>query len=394
MTTLSKQAGLKRFITHEASGGVLLMLATLIALIVSNSGVAWYPALLETPAKVMIGELIINKPLLLWINDGLMAVFFLLVGLELKREVLYGELSEWKKMTLPLAAAFGGLCAPAAIYVFLNKDNPAALNGWAIPAATDIAFALGILALLGSRVPVALKILLTSIAVIDDLAAIIIIALFYTSQLSLTALAVSGVMIIVLFLLNKFGVKSISFYILVGVILWVSVLKSGVHATLAGVALAAFIPARPKGEHATAEKMEHFLHGWVAFFILPVFAFANAGIPLAGLSIEALFRPIPLGIALGLFLGKQIGIFGLCWVTIKCGWASVPKGVTWKQLYGLACLCGVGFTMSLFIASLAFEGSGAPVFNTEARLGILVGSVLSGVTGYLLIRTCTKKNKT
>lgn len=394
MTTLSKQTGLKRFITHEASGGVLLMLATLIALIVSNSGVAWYPALLETPAKVMIGELIINKPLLLWINDGLMAVFFLLVGLELKREVLYGELSEWKKMTLPLAAAFGGLCAPAAIYVFLNKDNPAALNGWAIPAATDIAFALGILALLGSRVPVALKILLTSIAVIDDLAAIIIIALFYTSQLSLTALAVSGVMIIVLFLLNKFGVKSISFYILVGVILWVSVLKSGVHATLAGVALAAFIPARPKGEHATAEKMEHFLHGWVAFFILPVFAFANAGIPLAGLSIEALFRPIPLGIALGLFLGKQIGIFGLCWVTIKCGWASVPKGVTWKQLYGLACLCGVGFTMSLFIASLAFEGSGAPVFNTEARLGILVGSVLSGVTGYLLIRTCTKKNKT
>lgn len=394
MTTLSKQAGLKRFITHEASGGVLLMLATLIALIVSNSGVAWYPALLETPAKVMIGELIINKPLLLWINDGLMAVFFLLVGLELKREVLYGELSEWKKMTLPLAAAFGGLCAPAAIYVFLNKDNPAALNGWAIPAATDIAFALGILALLGSRVPVALKILLTSIAVIDDLAAIIIIALFYTSQLSLTALAVSGVMIIVLFLLNKFGVKSISFYILVGVILWVSVLKSGVHATLAGVALAAFIPARPKGEHAAAEKMEHFLHGWVAFFILPVFAFANAGIPLAGLSIEALFRPIPLGIAIGLFLGKQIGIFGLCWVTIKCGWASVPKGVTWKQLYGLACLCGVGFTMSLFIASLAFEGSGAPVFNAEARLGILVGSVLSGVTGYLLIRTCTKKNKT
>lgn len=394
MITLSKQTGLKRFITHEASGGVLLMLATLLALIVSNSGVAWYPALLETPAKVMIGELIINKPLLLWINDGLMAVFFLLVGLELKREVLYGELSEWKKMTLPLAAAFGGLCAPAAIYVFLNKDNPAALNGWAIPAATDIAFALGILALLGSRVPVALKILLTSIAVIDDLAAIIIIALFYTSQLSLTALAVSGAMIIVLFLLNKFGVKSISFYIIVGVILWVSVLKSGVHATLAGVALAAFIPARPKGEYAAAEKMEHFLHGWVAFFILPVFAFANAGIPLAGLSIEALFRPIPLGIALGLFLGKQIGIFGLCWVTIKCGWASVPKGVTWKQLYGLACLCGVGFTMSLFIASLAFEGSGAPVFNTEARLGILVGSVLSGVTGYLLIRTCTKKNKT
>jgi NhaA family Na+:H+ antiporter len=380
-------------IKHEASGGVLLMIATILALIVSNTGAAWYPALLETPAKVLIGDLLIHKPLLLWINDGLMAIFFLLVGLELKREVLYGELSEWKKMTLPLAAAFGGLCVPAGIYVLFNMDNPAALNGWAIPAATDIAFALGILALLGSRVPVALKILLTSIAVIDDLAAIVIIAIFYTSQLSIMALVVSAITIACLFLLNKLGVKSIAPYLLLGLVLWVAVLKSGVHATLAGVALAAFIPARPKGEHAAAETMEHFLHGWVAFFILPVFAFANAGVPLAGISLEALMRPIPLGIGLGLFLGKQIGVFGLCWVTIKCGWAQVPKGVTWSQLYGLACLCGVGFTMSLFIASLAFEGSGAPVFNAEARLGILAGSILSGITGFMMLRKCSKTTK-
>ena len=368
------------------------MLATLMALIVSNTGAAWYPALLGTPAKVMIGDFVILKPLLLWINDGLMAIFFLLVGLELKREVLFGELSEWKKMTLPLAAAFGGLVAPAAIYVLLNKDNADALNGWAIPAATDIAFALGILALLGSRVPVALKILLTSIAVIDDLAAIVIIAIFYTSQLSITALVASLATLVVLFLMNRFGVKSIAPYLLVGLVLWASVLKSGVHATLAGVALAAFIPARPNGEHAAAEEIEHFLHGWVAYFILPVFAFANAGVPLAGMSLEALFRPIPLGIGLGLFLGKQIGVFGLCYVTIKSGWAKVPKGVTWTQLYGLGCLCGVGFTMSLFIASLAFEGSGAPVFNAEARLGILTGSLLSGITGFMVMRKGTKGN--
>ena len=378
----------KQWFKHEASGGILLMAATILALIVSNSGAAWYPAMLETPAKVMIGELVIHKPLLLWINDGLMAVFFLLVGLELKREVLYGELSEWKKMTLPLAAALGGLALPAGIYAAINWENSAALNGWAIPAATDIAFALGILALLGSRVPVALKILLTSVAVIDDLAAIVIIAIFYTSQLSMTALASAAVVSFFLLLLNRWGVKSLAPYILLGIVLWVSVLKSGVHATLAGVALACFIPIKPPGEKSPASFLEHFLHGWVAFFILPVFAFANAGVPLKGLSLEALLSPVPLGIALGLFAGKQVGIFSLCWITIKSGWSKMPSGVTWKQLYGMACLCGVGFTMSLFIASLAFEGSGADVFNTEARLGILTGSLLSGLTGYFLLKRC------
>jgi NhaA family Na+:H+ antiporter len=382
---------LPSLIKHEASGGVLLMIATVLALIVSNSGAAWYPALLETPVRVLVGGLDIHKPLLLWINDGLMAIFFLLVGLELKREVLYGALSNFRQLTLPLSAAFGGILMPALIYVFFNRDNPEALNGWAIPAATDIAFALGILALLGSRVPVALKILLTSIAVIDDLAAIVIIALFYTSQLSIGALVVSSVSLVLLFLMNKMGIKSITPYLLVGLVLWVSVLKSGVHATLAGVALAAFIPAKPHGEHGAAEEMEHYLHGWVAFVILPVFAFANAGVPLVGITLEAMLSPIPLGIGLGLFLGKQVGIFGLCWLTIKLGWASIPKGVTMTQLYGLACLCGVGFTMSLFIATLAFDGPNAAALNTEARMGILMGSILSGLAGYFLIKKCSGK---
>ncbi len=386
---------IKKWSKHEASGGVLLMAATLLALIVANTGAAWYPALLDTPVKVLVGELVIHKPLILWINDGLMAIFFLLVGLELKREVLFGELSEWKKMTLPLAAALGGLVLPASIYAYINFDNAEALNGWAIPAATDIAFALGILALLGSRAPVALKILLTSVAVIDDLAAIIIIAIFYTSQLSLAALASAAVVTVLLALLNRTGVKSLSPYILLGIILWVSVLKSGVHATLAGVVLACFIPSRAGGDNETsyspANKLEHFLHGWTAFFILPVFAFANAGVPLTGLSLDALLSPVPLGIALGLFLGKQLGIFAMCWMTIKLKWATMPTGVSWKQLYGLACLCGVGFTMSLFIASLAWEGSGADVYSTEARIGILTGSLLSAVTGFFMIRCCSAK---
>ncbi len=389
MTGIKRNIFIDRVVSlfrHEASGGVLLMLATVFALIVSNTGMAWYPALIDTPVKVMVGSLVISKPLLLWVNDGLMAIFFLLVGLELKRELLYGELSDGKKLILPLMAAAGGLLVPACIYVLFNKGDSAALNGWAIPAATDIAFALGILALLGSRVPVALKILLTSIAVIDDLAAIVIIALFYTSQLSVLALMVSAGTLLLLWLMNRMGVRSVAPYILVGVVLWVSVLKSGVHATLAGVALAAFIPSRPAGESAAAGRVEHFLHGWVAFFILPVFAFVNAGVPLVGITLEALMKPIPMGIAFGLFFGKQLGVFGLCYLAIKCGLAKLPRGVTWKQLYGLACLCGVGFTMSLFIASLAFEGSGAPVFNSDARLGILLGSLLSGLVGYFVLR--------
>ncbi|MGJ8696642.1 MAG: Na+/H+ antiporter NhaA [Verrucomicrobiaceae bacterium] len=381
-----------RLLHHEAAPGVLLMIATVLALGVSNAGVAWYPALLETKAVAGVGAVVIDKPLLLWINDGLMAVFFLLVGLELKRELLWGELSEIRKVVLPLIAALGGLVVPALIYYWFNSDNSLRLNGWAIPAATDIAFALGILALLGSRVPVALKILLTSVAVIDDLAAIVIIALFYTHQLSMGALLSASIFLFLLLMLNRFGVRSLGPYLVIGVMLWVSVLKSGVHATLAGVALAAFIPMGCK-KKGPAGALEHALHPWVVFAILPVFAFANAGVPLVGLSLEALMQPVPLGIALGLFLGKQVGVFGASWLAVKSGLAKLPTGVSWSQLYGLAILCGVGFTMSLFIGSLAFEGSAGFDYAVEARLGILAGSFLSAVVGALVLFKTGKRRE-
>lgn len=370
------------------------MVAMVAALIVANSGVEWYGALLGTKATIGIGAWEISKPLLLWINDGLMAVFFLFVGLELKREVLYGHLSDVRKITLPLFAAIGGIVVPSGIYAWINWGDSLAMNGWAIPAATDIAFALGILAILGSRVPVALKILLTSIAVIDDLAAIIIIALFYTDQLSILSLVVALLALGALFLLNRRGVSTAAPYVLIGIVLWVAVLKSGVHATLAGVALAALIPARPRTEAAgpgLAERMEHGLHPWVIYGILPVFAFANAGVPILGLSPSALLEPVPLGIALGLFLGKQIGVFSAAWLAVKVGIASLPIGIDWRQIYGLAALCGIGFTMSLFIGSLAFEGSGGPDYAVDDRLGILTGSLLSAILGAaILSRTCRK----
>ncbi|MEM0968170.1 MAG: Na+/H+ antiporter NhaA, partial [Verrucomicrobiota bacterium] len=352
----------KSLVHHEAFPGVLLMLSMLAALVVANSGVRWYGLLLEVPGVVGIGKATIEKPLLLWINDGLMAVFFLLVGLELKREVLFGELSERRKVILPLCAAVGGIAIPALIYSLINWGDPVAMNGWAIPAATDIAFALGILAILGSRVPVAIKILLTSVAVIDDLAAILIIALFYTDQLSMASLLAAVILLVGLFLLNRRGVVSTTPYVLLGIALWVAVLKSGVHATLAGVAMAAFIPAGQYGKDpkGMAYRMEHGLHPWVLFGVLPIFAFANAGVPLIGLSPSALIQPVPLGIALGLFLGKQVGIFGASWLAVRSGIAHLPEGVKWGQIYGLSALCGIGFTMSLFIGSLAFEGGGGP----------------------------------
>jgi NhaA family Na+:H+ antiporter len=382
----------RALIHHEAGPGVLLMIATVLALVVSNAGVAWYPALLETKAVAGVGAVVIDKPLLLWINDGLMAIFFLLVGLELKREVLWGELSEIRKVVLPLLAALGGLIVPAFIYFMLNKDDGLRLNGWAIPAATDIAFALGILALLGSRAPLALKILLTSVAVIDDLAAIVIIAIFYTHQLSMGALIGAACFLAILTILNRVGVRALGPYLVVGLALWICVLKSGVHATLAGVALAAFIPMGDR-KNGPAGTLEHALHPWVVFAILPVFAFANAGVPLVGLSLEALMQPVPLGIALGLFVGKQIGVFGMSWLAVKTGLAKLPSGVSWMQIYGLAVLCGVGFTMSLFIGSLAFEGSRGFDYAVEARIGILAGSVLSGIFGAAILYYAGSKKK-
>lgn len=384
-----------RIFHHEATPGILLMAAMVFALIVSNSGAAWYDAFLTTYARLTIGEWGIEKPVLLWINDGLMAVFFLLVGLELKREIMFGELSSLRKSALALFGAVGGIAIPSGIYAWINRGDPVAINGWAIPAATDIAFALGILAILGSRVPIALKILLTSIAVIDDLAAIVIIAVFYTNQLSMASLGAAAILLAALFTINRVGVRTMAPYLLLGIALWIAVLKSGVHATLAGVALAAFIPTGKSADDKTGMtyRLEHGLHSWVVFLILPVFAFANAGVPILELSLADLMKPVPLGIALGLFAGKQIGVFSFAWMAVKLGIARLPTGVTWSQVYGLAALCGIGFTMSLFIGSLAFEGGGGPDYAVDDRLGILAGSFLSAIVGVVVLRIACKPRK-
>ncbi len=379
---------LRTFFRMEAAGGMLLMIATLLALIASNTGLqSLYDLILSTPLEVSIGALGVDKPLLLWINDGLMAIFFFHVGLELKRELLEGELSDKRNIILPGVGAIGGMLVPAVIYLFFNFDDPVAINGWAIPAATDIAFALGILSLLGSRVPVSIKIFLTSLAIFDDIGAIIIIAIFYTSQISVTALLVAAACVPLLFVLNRADVIAKGPYLFLGLVLWVATLKSGVHATLAGVLLAMFIPmtSSKAPEVSLLKTMEHELHAVVAFWVLPIFAFANAGIDFAGISSEQIIHGVPIGIALGLFIGKQIGVFAFCWLFIKMGITRLPAGMSWLSLYGAAALCGIGFTMSLFIGSLAFEQSGVDVLFDE-RVGILLGSVLSGVLGYFLLR--------
>lgn len=379
---------LREFLRLESASGIILIFAALAAILLANSPLDFlYNGFLDTPVEIRIGALKLAKPLLLWINDGLMAVFFLLIGLEVKREILEGQLSKPSQVALPGIAALGGMIVPALIYAWFNRGNEITLNGWAIPAATDIAFALGIVALLGKRVPQSLKIFLLTLAILDDLAAIVIIAIFYTSELSLTALGLAGVALLVLFILNRRGVTRIAAYTLVGVALWVFVLKSGVHATLAGVALAFAIPMRDRQDkdHSPVKHLEHALHPWVAFMILPLFAFANAGLDLGNLSFNAIFQPVPLGILLGLFVGKPLGIFGISWVVIKTGLAKLPAGANWTQLYGMAQMCGVGFTMSLFIATLAFEEEAASLLFSD-RLGILTGSLLSAVWGYIVLR--------
>ena len=379
---------LQDFLKKESASGILLIIAALLAIIVANSPLSgFYDNLLDVPVEIRIGALHIAKPLILWINDGLMAIFFFLIGLELKRELLEGELSDPKKIILPALAAVGGMLLPAVIYASLNWNDPVSLKGWAIPAATDIAFALGILALFGKRVPVALKIFLVSLAIMDDMGAIIIIAIFYTSDLSTTSLIVSAVSIIILAFLNYRKTNTLVPYILIGIVLWTAVLKSGVHATLAGVLLAFFIPLRTRSDDETslAKSLEHDLHGSVSYVIIPIFAFANAGVSLQGLSINSLLEPIPLGIILGLFFGKQIGIMLFSFLAVKLGVAALPENVNWKQLYGVAILCGVGFTMSLFIGSLAFEQGGTEAVLMNDRLGILVGSTISAVIGYFYL---------
>ncbi len=371
-----------RFFQLEAAGGLLLIAAAALALIINNSPLSWlYNAFLETPVEARIGALQIAKPLLLWINDGLMALFFLVIGLEVKREVLEGHLSKPSQIVLPGAAAIGGMLVPALIYVALNTGNAEALNGWAIPMATDIAFALGVLALLGKRVPVSLKLFLMTLAIIDDLGAIIVIALVYSGELSQVSLILAAVSIITLIAMNRSGVSRLAPYMLVGLVLWVCVLKSGIHATLAGVVLAFCIPLRTSSKASPLLTLEHGLHPWVAYGILPLFAFANAGVSLAGVTMDSFTHSVPLGIAAGLLLGKTLGVFGLTWLAVKTRMASLPKEANWGHVLGVSILCGIGFTMSLFVGSLAFE-PGVSAYAGEDRMGILTGSILSAIIGY------------
>ncbi|HFG2105721.1 TPA: Na+/H+ antiporter NhaA [Vibrio cholerae] len=370
---------IRDFFKMESAGGILLVIAAAIAMVIANSAMGeGYQAFLHT---YVFGMSVSH-----WINDGLMAVFFLLIGLEVKRELLEGALKSRETAIFPAIAAVGGMLAPALIYVAFNFNDPAAIQGWAIPAATDIAFALGIMALLGKRVPVSLKVFLLALAIIDDLGVVVIIALFYSSDLSTIALTIGFIMTGVLFMLNAKHVTKLSIYLVAGLILWIAVLKSGVHATLAGVVIGFAIPLKGnKGEHSPLKHLEHALHPYVAFAILPVFAFANAGISLQGVSLAGLTSMLPLGVALGLFLGKPLGIFSFSWAAVKLGVAKLPEGINFKHIFAVSVLCGIGFTMSIFISSLAF-GQANEVYDTYARLGILMGSTTAALIGYSLLR--------
>ena len=383
-----------RFFQLEAASGLLLIAAAVLALIINNSPLSYlYSGLLDVPVAVQVGALNIAKPLLLWINDGLMALFFLLIGLEVKREVVDGHLSKPAQVILPATAAVGGMVVPALIYWFINRDNPAAVAGWAIPTATDIAFALGVLALLGKRVPVSLKLFLMTLAIIDDLGAIIVIALFYSGTLSSVSLLLAAACLVALVAMNRLGVVKLGPYMIVGLILWVCVLKSGVHATLAGFALALCIPLRTRNaETSPLLSLEHALHPWVAYAILPIFAFANAGVSLAGMSADSFTHPVPMGIAVGLLLGKTVGVFGLTWLAVKLRVAALPEGAGWGQILGVAILCGIGFTMSLFVGSLAFA-PGSSDYAGMDRMGILTGSFFAAVIGYAVIAMTSRKTR-
>ena len=377
--------GALAYFQHEAAGGLVLLAATLAALIFDNTPLSQlYDVFLDTPVAVRVGALAIDKPLLLWINDGLMAIFFFLVGLEIKRELVQGELSTFGQASLPAVAAAGGMAVPALIYVWINTGNAVALRGWAIPSATDIAFAVGVLALLGPRVPSSLKLFLLALAILDDLGAIVIIALFYTEHLSWMSLGLAGAGIIALVALNARGVVRLAPYLLTGIFIWVCVLKSGVHATLAGVVVAFAIPLTKASadEPSLLEQLEESLHPWIAFGVLPLFAFANAGVSLAGLSVAKLLEPVSLGIAAGLFLGKPIGILGATWLAVMTRLAPKPAGANWGQILGVGMLGGIGFTMSLFIGTLAFSDT---AHAAELRLGVLAGSLLSATAGLLVL---------
>lgn len=377
-------AALRDFLAKESAGGLVLIAAATLALIVANSTWAGhYFGTLAFPLQLSLGPLLIDKPLLLWINDGLMAIFFFLIGLEVKREFLDGQLSSRDRASLPLFAALGGILAPAVIYLAVNAGSPANQSGWAIPAATDIAFALGVLALLGPRVPVALKALLLAIAVIDDIAAITIIALFYSGAIDVAMLAGAGAALAVLVMVSRMGVASAIPYVLLALVMWVFVLKSGVHATLAGVVAALTVPMVARDGSRPLEKIEHGLHPWVAFLVIPVFGFANAGVSLTGLTLADLFAPLPLGIALGLLIGKQVGIVGMAYLAVRAGLARLPEGVGWRAVHGVSLLAAIGFTMSLFIGNLAFADQAQ---IDAVKLGVLGGSLIAGLAGFAYLR--------
>ncbi|KTD99951.1 sodium:proton antiporter [Sphingopyxis sp. H038] len=382
-------SALRAFLASGAAGGIILMAAAALAMIVANSALGGlYHDMLHTPISPALTEKLGPMTAHLWINDGLMAIFFLFVGLEIKRELVDGRLSTWQQRRLPVVAAIAGMAVPAAVYLLFAGSEPALVNGWAIPAATDIAFAIGVLALLGRRAPTSLKLFLVTVAIVDDMGAVAIIALFYTAGLAIPALVAAAVILAAMFALNRLGVRSLPIYLIGFALLWYAVLLSGVHATIAGV-LAAFAvpiihtPGNPDSPDSPLHKLEHALDAPVAYFIVPLFGFANAGVALAGISIDEILAPMPVGIAAGLFLGKQLGIFGAVWLAVKSGFAAKPRGATWLQIYAVAVICGIGFTMSLFIGGLAFAD---PELVEEAKLGTLAGSILAALTGYVLLR--------
>ncbi|MEY4474608.1 MAG: Na+/H+ antiporter NhaA [Pseudomonadota bacterium] len=384
---------IRQFLRQEAAGGLILIFAAIVALFMANSSLhVLYQSFMDVPISVKIASLDISKPLLLWINDGLMAVFFLVVGLEVKREMMEGSLAGRDKAVFPAIAALGGMLAPALIYLLFNGADEVTRQGWAIPAATDIAFALGVMALLGNRVPTSLKVFLLALAIIDDLGVIVIIALFYTHEVSLQALGLAAAAIALLGYMNWRGVGKTSPYLLVGLVLWVCILKSGVHATLAGVIVGFMIPLHTKGKRSPSESLEHGLHPWVAYLILPLFAFANAGVSLQGVSLSGMTSLLPMGIAAGLFIGKPLGIFLFSWLAVKVGAAKLPDAINFKQIFAVSVLCGIGFTMSIFIASLAFEGADVALL-TYSKLGILLGSTTAAIVGYSLLRLALPANR-
>lgn len=389
---------IKDFIKLEAAAGIILFSTALLAIIIDNSPLAHYfESLLELPFSIQLGSIGLSKHLLHWINDGLMVIFFLLVGLEIKRELIEGELNSPSKVILPAAAALGGMLVPALVFTAFNFHNDFSMRGWAIPTATDIAFSLGILSLLGSRVPVSLKVFLTALAIFDDLGAIIIIAIFYTSDLSFISLALAGLCVAMLFVLNRLNVRGYGAYFLVGTLLWLALLQSGVHATLAGVILALAIPLKnpkePDPNFSPSQNLVHILHPWIAYLVLPLFAFANAGVSFADVppGLGNIFSPVMLGVGLGLAIGKLVGVFGTTFLAIKLGIAKKPTASTWPQILGIALVCGVGFTMSFFVGTLAFPGgSTTEPYAAWVRLGVIFGSLTAGALGYVVLRLTTK----